>query len=218
MEHKLSGCTNRALHQTSKAVDYLNLVMPVIPKDDDDPSRQFLYHSTILMLQSYYEEYLRCVIALGTFWKAPELRDHLAQGQEDEERIRLMPAPEIAEMAQDRVAFEKGARRLKALIQVVTGRGPFPNDVTERRCLDFANVRNLIAHRGGLPHSITAPIAHLRSVAIQTTDIKGAQFHKLRVTAAFFADSLVGLQESIRHIEQSMATDPKLSLKLDIDT
>lgn len=166
------------------------------------------------MLQSYYEEYLRCVVALGTFWKAPEVRDHLAQGQEDPERVRVMSAPEIAEMAQDRVAFEKGARRRKALTQVVTGRGPPPDDLTERRCLDFANVRNLIARRGGLSHSVAAPIAHRTSVAIQTTDVNGAKSHELRITAPFFMDSLVGLQDSIRHIEQSMAADPKLSLRL----
>ena len=217
MDHKLSGCTNRARHQMSKAVDYLNLVMPVIPPDEDDPSRQFLYHSMILMLQSYYEEYLRCVIALGTFWKAPEIRDHLAQGHVDPERIRMMPAAEIAAMAQERVAFEKGARRLKVLMEVVTGKGPFPDELTERRCLDFANVRNLIAHRGGLPHSITAPIAHLTAVAIETTDVNGAKFHKLRISAPFFKDSLVGLQDSIRHVEQSMATDPRLRLGLDAD-
>jgi hypothetical protein len=54
-------------------------------------------------------------------------------------------------------------------------------------------------------------------VAIQTTDVRGAKFHKLRVTAAFFGDSLAGIQDSIRHIERSMATDPKLRLSLDVD-
>ena len=216
-DHKLGGCRSRAIHQIDGALQYLNLVTPVLPKDENDPSRQFLYQSMILMLQSFYEEYLRCVVALGTFWKAPAVRLHLADGQDDPERFALMPMAEIAHLAQERVRFENQAKKLKAVIAVVIGSGPFPDQETERQCLEFATVRNLIAHRGGLPHSVTAPIAHSSTVKVESTEIGTGKFHQLRITAQFFVDGLTGIQQSIASIETAMTKDEVLRLGLKTD-
>jgi hypothetical protein len=212
-DHKLRACLTRATHQIDRALQYMNLVTPVIPKDENDP-RQFLYQSMVLMLQSYYEEYLRCVVALGTFWKAPAIRTHLGQGQDDPERIELLPMAEVAALAQERVRFENKAKKLKAIMTVVAGVSPFPDPDTEAKCLQFATVRNMIAHRGGLPPSVTAPITNLTTVKLESRQVGETRFHRLELNAEFFRDSVLAIQRSLISIEMALTNDPTLRLGL----
>ena len=100
----------RARFRIDGARDFLQLVTPHLPDDDADPKRQYLYKSSIVMLQSFFEEYLMCIVGLGSFYKAPALRLHLAEGQADPDRFAIMTAPEVMAAAQSRVSFQNGAR------------------------------------------------------------------------------------------------------------
>ncbi len=211
-EHKLSACISRAQFQISGAVDFIKLVTPHLPDDDADPKRQYLYKSSILMVQSFFEEYLFCIVALATFYKAPAVRLHLAEGQRDPERFVAMSTPEVMSAAQRRVSFEHDARQLKGLFTVLTGGSPFANANCEQKCLDFANVRNIIAHAGGWPKEGHVPTVKSPNVIVETSEIHGSKFFKLQISRQFFGDSLLALHGSVSAVEERVEADPEFSL------
>jgi hypothetical protein len=204
-DHKLTACATRAQFQLERAAEYLALVATVVTDDDDDPKRQFLYQTMVLMIQSFFEEYLRCVVALGSFWRTPEVRSHLGEAYQEPDRFDVMGAPEVGRVAQKRVSFDDRATKLRALMQVLVGVDPFAHPDVETRCLDFANVRNIIAHRGGWPDDDSAPTVRSSDVILTTSRIGGARFYKLRISRQFFGGCLSAIHLAIRTIETSAA-------------
>jgi hypothetical protein len=209
--HNLSACAARFSFQLQRAVDFLQRVAPCVPEEDSEPLRQYLYQSTILMLHSHFEEYLRCIVALATFYKAPAVRGHLAEGQPDPDRFAVMSAAELMKTAQNRVSFENGARTLKRLFVVLTGGSPFADDIAEEKCLDFASVRNIITHAGGWPTEDHAPNVRSANVIVESTQVHGSKFYRLQISRDFFAEALTSLQRSIAAIESRLASDPDLT-------
>ena len=211
-EHALSACVSRFLFQFEKSQQFLTLVAPVIPDDDNNPMRQYLYKSTILMVQSFFEEYLRCIVATATFYKTAAVRLHLAQGQSDPDRFAAMTMAETMNVAQDRVNFERNAAQLKRLFQVLTGGSPFADADAEQKCLDFANVRNIIAHVGGWPTEAHIPVVTSPNVIVVTNDINGWQFVRLEINRQFFGEALLGMYRSVAALEARVASDRDFSL------
>jgi hypothetical protein len=210
--HRCAGCTNRAIHQLDRAKAYLARVTPVIADKDEDPNRQFLYQSMVLMIQSFYEEYLRCIVSIGTFWKAPAVRTHLGNQFNDRARFDAMPAAEVMRHAQDRVSFKEDARPLREIMQVIIGRSPFADERNHQTCLDVVNVRNIIAHAGGWPNESHAPNIKTAGVIVTTEAVAGSKFYQLHINRAFFGEALLGLFQSIQTVEQACAADPELQL------
>ena len=210
--HKLTGCVSRFIFQLDRSNEFLGLVATVIPDDDTDLNRQYLYKSTILMVQSFFEEYLRCIVATATFYKTPSVRVHLAEGQQDPDRFAVMSAAEVTRAAQDRVKFEDGAGQLKRIFGVLTGGSPFANDDAEQKCLDFANVRNIIAHAGGWPTEGHVPAVKSSNVIIESAEIHGSKFYRLQIGRNFFGEALAAMALSVTSLETRVASDPELSL------
>jgi hypothetical protein len=210
--HQMTACRNRVLFQIDRAQNYIERVVPILPDDDADPDRQFLYQSTILMLHSFFEEYLRCIVGLGTFWKAEEVRIYLAKGDADPDRFRLMKVAELCHHAQERVRFEKKAVRLKAIVQIIAGRSPFADSEAELKCLDFAAVRNIIAHRGGQADSVCARIIKTPGVTVETGTVGKTKFYKLLIRPSFFAECLTAIARSVEALEEALSKEPAYSL------
>jgi hypothetical protein len=210
-QHKLSGSIATFRSQLARSVEFLGLAGSVIPDDDMDPNRQYLYKSTIMMVQSFFEEYLRHIVATATFYKTPSVRLHLAEGQLDPDRFAIMSMAEVSRAAQDRVKFENSARQLKRLFGVLTGGSPFASDAAEQNCLDFANVRNIIAHAGGWPTEGHVPTVKSTNVIVESSAINGIKFFKLQIGRQFFADALIGMGLSIDSLEDRVAVDPEFS-------
>jgi hypothetical protein len=211
-DHKLTACANRAHFQLERAANYLKLVATVVPDDDADPNRQFLYQTMVLMVQSFFEEYLRCVVALSSFWKTPEARLHLGDVYQDPTRFDVMAAPEVGMWAQKRVSFEDQAAKLRAIMRVLVGVDPFTNPDVEARCIDFANVRNIIAHRGGWPDDDSAPTVRSADVILTTSVIGGARFYKLRISRQFFGACFAAIHQAITTIETAASAAPEFRL------
>jgi hypothetical protein len=210
-KHKLSGCTSRALFQIDRAKNYLDLVTKVIPDDDADPNRQFLYQSMVFMLQSYFEEYLRCIVAIGTFWRTPAVRLHLQLLYKDQD-FASMPGAEVEGWAQQRVSFDDRASRLKAIMQVIADTAPFADIDAEEKCMDFVNIRNIVAHRGGWPDDANVPTVRSPDVIVETNVIGTSRFYKLEIRRGFFVDGLSGIVRSILGIETALAGNPDYRL------
>jgi hypothetical protein len=211
-DHKLTGCISRFRSQLDRSREFLRLAATVIPDDDTDPNRQYLYKSTILMVQSFFEEYLRSIVATATFYKTPSVRLHLAEGQKDPDQFAVMNMAEVSRAAQDRVKFEHGARQLKRLFGVLTGGSPFASDDAEQKCLDWANVRNIIAHAGGWPTKAHLPIVKSPNVIVESNQINGITFLSLTINRQFFGETLLGMGLSVDSLETRVATDPEVSL------
>jgi hypothetical protein len=177
----------------------------VIPETDENPNRQFLYQSMVLMIQSFYEEYLRCIVSIGTIWKAPAVRIHLGN------QFDTMSAAEVTRHAQDRVFFKNDARRLREIMQVIIGRSPFADERNRQVCLDIVNVRNIAAHSGGWPNESHAQNIKTPGVIVTTEAVAGSKFYRLHINR-FFGKALFGLLQSIQTVEQACAADPELQL------
>lgn len=211
-DHYLMGCRTRAIHQFNRASDFVTLVSPTLSTSDNDARRQFLYQSIIVMVHSFYEEYLRCVISLSSIWKAPALREHLATCLPDRAlEISAMPAARIGELAQGRLSFEQRAAKLKALMQVICGSAPFADQQNEDTCLDFVLVRNIIVHRGGWPDAEAATQIVTPGVIVDTGSVGSTHFHQLVIGHEFFHNAFGAVGQSLRTIEQALAIDPILS-------
>jgi hypothetical protein len=210
--HKVQACSLRSLFQLQRAREFLEVVTPVLQDDDEDANRQFLYQSTVMMVQSFFEEYFRCVVAVGTFWKTPAVRVHLGECYQDRERFASMPAAEVEIYAQKRVSFDERAGRLKAIIGVLTGAPPFADVEAEEACLDFVAVRNIIAHRGGWPDDASAPTVRSPNVIVETSKIGHSRFYKLRIGRQFFGDGLGAIGRSIVALEGVLSVDPVYKL------
>jgi hypothetical protein len=210
MSHNLSGCSARAASQIERASDYLSAIVPILPASDDDPKRQFLYQSTILMLQSYFEEYLRCVVSLGSLWKTEEVRRHLGECHQDPDRFLVMPAAELGREAQKRISFEDKAARMRELVRVIVGLDPLGDPDVEQRCVDLALIRNIIAHRGGWPDETAAASVTTRGVIVKGRSVGDSTFYSLRLSAAFFSETLPALLKAIHTVEKGAAVDPVL--------
>jgi len=149
---------------------------------------------------------------IGSFYKAPAVRLHLAEGQPDPDRFAIMTASEIMSAAQSRVSFQQGARQLKRLFAVLTGGSPFADDDAEEKCLDFANVRNIIAHAGGWPTESHAPTVTSPHVIVESSEILGQKYYRLHIGRQFFGDCLLALYRSLSAVETRVAADPEFSL------
>jgi hypothetical protein len=160
-----------------------------------------------MMFQSYAEEYLRCVISAGTFWKAPAVRQHLASMSSDPDRILGMPFAEVAKEAQGHVSFERGATRLKAIFAVITGGPPFADVEAEQQWLDLVAVRNIIAHAGGWPTDAHVVTIRSPNAVLTSKEIGGSRFYRLRLTGQFFADTVTGVSRSLQATEARLAVD-----------
>jgi hypothetical protein len=57
--------------KSSSAFEFVQTTSPCLPEDEEHPLKQHLLKSTVTMLQSYAEEYLRCIVSAGTFWEGP---------------------------------------------------------------------------------------------------------------------------------------------------
>jgi len=188
------------------------MISPVIPENDDDELRQFHYQSLVVMLHSYFEEYLRCVVAVGAFWKAPQLRAHLGECHQDPERFAVMPRFEVAQHAQSRVAFEERTSRLKALFVVLVGGSPFPDQDAEDLFLDFVAIRNLIVHNGGWPTGAHVNTIKSAALVIVSKTIGDSTFHRFRLSREFIMASLVTFTNCVGGIESLIASDPAFRL------
>jgi hypothetical protein len=184
-----------------------------VPPDDDDPLRQYLYKSTVVMMQSYFEEYVRCIISVGTFWKAPEVRKHLASHSPDPERYAIMPSTQVAREAQAHVQFERGAAKLKALFAVVTGGSPYADSQAEEQWQDLVVVRNIIVHAGGWPTAGHVETIKSPNAVISSNDIGGTRFYHLRLSGQFFADTVNGITRSLQATEARLAVDPVFAIE-----
>ena len=167
-----------------------------------------MYHRSVMMLQSYFEEYLSCVVSLGAWWKAVEMRAYLGEVHRDAERFSSMPAGEVSRYAQERISFENRAAKLKALFGVLFDCSPFADDDAERKCLDFALVRNIIAHSGGWPNESHAPQVESPNVIIESARIGESVFYRLTITPQFFGECLRAMASSVEAIERRIALDP----------
>jgi hypothetical protein len=211
-QHKLAACSSRATFQIEKAAQYLALVSPAIPPAENDVARQFLYQTIVLMVQSYFEEYLRCVVASGSFYKTPEVRLHLAARDKDPERFAVMPMAEVGRHAQGRVSFEDRAGKLKGIIGAIAVCSPFADPDGEEKCLDFNVVRNIIAHRGGWPNDEYAPSVKTPNVILESAVIGTTRFYRLQITSKFLVDGLAAIGRSILGIEEALAADSVFQL------
>jgi len=211
-EHRLSGCAARAGFQLELAHEFIRTVAPCLPRDDASPLRQFLYQSSVVMLQSYLEEYLRCVVAIGTFWKTDTVRLHLGEVTKDRDKFAVMPAPEVGRHAQGRVSFENDAVRLIALLKVLLGASPFPDDESERLLLDFYRVRNLIVHAGGAPTESHATQLQSPGVVVESNRVGDGVFYRLTLSPEFFAACLAAMSRCIATIEHQAAIDATFAL------
>jgi hypothetical protein len=210
--HKLEACVSRLRFQLRKATEFVKTVGVAVPPQDDDPLRQYLYQSTIVMIHSYFEEYLRCIVATATFWKTPAVRQHLAQGLPNADEFVAMPLPAVTMHAQARVAFGNRAEQLKALFQVLIGGSPFADSDAEAKYLDFVDVRNMVVHCGGWPSETHSHTINTPGVIVTTREIEASKFYQLRVSHDFFTDGMVALARSVESVERRVANDPILKL------
>lgn len=211
-DHKLTACRTRLLSQLERASAFTQMISSVMSESDDDELRQFHYQCLVVMLFSYFEEYLRCVVAVGAFWKAAQLRAHLGESHKDLEKFAVMPRFEVAKQAQSKVRFDERASDLKALFIVLVGGSPFPDQDTEDLFLDFHAVRNLIVHSGGLPTAAHVNTIKSSAVVIVRKTIGDSTFYRLRLSREFMAQALLTFTRCVGQIEHSVASDPAFRL------
>jgi hypothetical protein len=190
---------------------YLDLVLPVFPSDEDDPNRQFLMQTIVLMIHTFMEEFFRCVVSIGTFWSADEVRGYLAaEYPKEAEAIDVMNAGALMRRAQREVSYGQRAAKLKGILGVLRISGPYSADWVEVACSDLIAVRNIITHQGGWPSENDVPKVTSPHVFVANeSGPASVRFYRLRIGNQFIVDVLAALLTSTVAIEASIRNDQR---------
>ena len=209
-QHKLLACASRLTHHLKRTRNYLDLVLPVLSQEEEDPNRQFLFQTIVLMIHTFMEEYFRCIVSLGTFWFAPEVRSYLvSQYPKEAEAIETMQVGALMHRAQREVSYKEGAARLKGILAILTNAGPFADDWAEGVCTDLVAVRNIITHQGGWPTERDVPTVKSSHVLVADASVASVRFYRLTIGKQFVVDALSALVLSSLSMETALRNDPR---------
>ena len=210
-QHKLLACPSRLTHHLERTRNYLDLVLPVMPQDEDDPNRQFFFQTIILMIHTFMEEYFRCIVSLGTFWLAPDVRNFMTtEYPKRAQEYQVMPAWALSRnVARTEVSFGRKAEKLKGILGVLTTTGPFADTWAETLCLDLVAVRNIITHQGGWAEKTNVPTVTSPQVIVLDASIGSAEFYRLKIGKQFVVDVLSALVLSSLSMETAFRNDPR---------
>ena len=106
------------------------------------------------------------------------------------------------------MSFDDGGAKLKSLFNVIVGGSPFADQQSERKCLDFVAVRNIIAHRGGWATEVNVPTIKTPGVLLATSTVGTSTFYTMTISKSFFEECLVAIGQSIETVEALIAADP----------
>lgn len=213
-QHKLQACISRLTHHLERTRHYLDLLVPVLPEDEEDSNRQFFFQTIILMIHTFMEEYFRCIVSLGTFWFAPDVRAYMAaQYPARAQSYQEMPAGLLSrDVARREVSFGRKFEKLKGILHVLTTTGPFTDAWAETLCLDLVAVRNIITHQGGWAEKSNVPTVTSPHVIVLDASIGSAEFYRLKIGKQFVVDVLSALVLSSLSMETALRNDPRYRL------
>jgi hypothetical protein len=213
-KNKLLACLSGFVHQLKRTRDYIDVVVPALPVAEDDERVQFFRQTIVLMLHTFLEEYFRCIVSLGTFWNADDVRTFMASRYPNEAHTyEEMPAFELARVvARREVSFNNGAAKLKAIIRLLTNASPFANDWAQSKCLDLVAVRNIITHQGGLATDSNLPTVKSPDVIVAGKALGQATFYHLSIGRRFLSEVLEALAASTTAMEVALTEDPRYQI------
>jgi hypothetical protein len=210
-QHRLSAGISRFAFHLKRTEAYLAAVKPgLATAPEAEENRQYCFQTIVLMLHTFLEEHYRILLSTATFYRAEDVRDHLAKRyHEHAKTIEEMPAPELMRRVQKEVAFGKDSKKLKSIFQLLFAVEPFADSDAESKCLDLVRVRNIITHQGGLVDE--ADVSQLASptVVVQREGTGQLVFYKLSIQPEFFSDVLHALGRSVAKIDEGLKQDPR---------
>ncbi len=209
MKTKLDGCINRYSHQIQGLGAFSNVIRDALEKPENARALAVFRESCIILVVTYLEEYLKCLVSVAAINYENVIRDFLLASGNDEEKKAAASheTRRIYRFAERRVSFEKGAKRLEKIFDVLFGFSPWPDETSGKLIRDLVRVRNVIVHCGGWPEE-----EHFNQM--ETPDViapTNTYFYKLNLDS-FLPSSMYAVIQQAKYIQEKLEGDQRYKL------
>ena len=178
---KLDGCSNRYAHQIEKLGAFTEAVQNPIAASGNRAVLCTVQEMVIVAIVAYLEEFLNCVVAVGSADREQEFRSFLAAHGSDQEKAvsQTCSLGELMRFARRRVTFKERGKKLVRVCLLLLDAAPWPDEDTRSYVCDLVRVRNIIVHHGGWPDKEHAADVETPGVVVSSNQF----FWKLELDA-----------------------------------
>lgn len=207
----LQGAFDDTLKKMIALLEYATVAAPSL--SSDVRVLEVLSDSVVVLAVARLEGFFVHVVSLGARHKEPTLRAHFIEHNHPEASSCNLPA--LIKLARRRVKFDKGAKRLANLFQLMFKCDLWPSGEVRDTVLDLVLLRNMLVHNDGADVShegeITADYAtQFRRADVLTVRRFGtlAVYRVDRYRALMFVrEALSAVIEQLRFLEKALVKD-----------